>query len=123
MKKVLVVDDSQAIRKIEEKYLQELGFTVLEAINGEEALEILKKNPDIELILLDWYMPVMTGYEFLLKLRENSQWDHIKVIMVTTENQQENIIKALMAGANEYLMKPFDKEMLESKIKYLLEGF
>lgn len=123
MKKVLVVDDSQAIRKIEEKYLQELGFTVLEAINGEEALEILKKNPDIELILLDWYMPVMTGYEFLLKLRENSQWDHIKVIMVTTENQQENIIKALMAGANEYLMKPFDKEMLETKIKYLLEGF
>lgn len=68
-------------------------------------------------------MPVMTGYEFLLKLRENSQWDHIKVIMVTTENQQENIIKALMAGANEYLMKPFDKEMLETKIKYLLEGF
>lgn len=123
MKKALVVDDSKAIREIERKYLEELGFIVVEAENGENALEVLKSNPDIELILLDWYMPVMNGYEFLKKMRENQEWSHIKVMMVTTENQQKNIIEAIMAGANEYLMKPFDKEMLETKIKYLFEYF
>lgn len=123
MKKALVVDDSKAIRDIERKYLEELGFIVVEAENGENALEVLKSNPDIELILLDWYMPVMNGYEFLKKMRENQEWSHIKVMMVTTENQQKNIIEAIMAGANEYLMKPFDKEMLETKIKYLFEYY
>jgi len=123
MKKALVVDDSKAIREIEKKYLEELGFFVLEAENGEEALEIVKENPDLTLILLDWHMPVMNGYEFLKKLRANPLWSDIKVMMVTTENQQKSVIDAIMAGANEYLMKPFDKEMLETKIKYLLEGF
>ncbi|MCD6490548.1 MAG: response regulator [Thermodesulfobacterium sp.] len=121
MYKVLVVDDSKAIREIEKKYLEDMGFEVLEASNGEEALKVLENNPDIKLILLDWHMPVMNGYEFLLKLRANPKWSDIKVMMVTTENQQKSIIDAIMAGANEYLMKPFDKEMLEVKIKYLME--
>ncbi len=123
MIKVLVVDDSKAIRQIEKKYLEEMGFEVLEAENGEEALKVLKKNPDIRLILLDWHMPVMNGYDFLVKMRSNPEWSDIKVMMVTTENQQKSVIDAIMAGANEYLMKPFDKEMLETKIKYLLESF
>lgn len=123
MKKALVVDDSKAIRQIERKYLEELGFYVLEAENGEEALSILEEDPQIDLILLDWHMPVMNGYEFLKKMRENPAYSHIKVMMVTTENQQKSVIDAIMAGANEYLMKPFDKEMLETKIRYLLEGF
>ncbi|MDF2953984.1 MAG: DNA-binding response regulator [Thermodesulfobacterium sp.] len=121
MYKVLVVDDSKAIREIEKKYLEDMGFEVLEASNGEEALKILEDNSDIKLILLDWHMPVMNGYEFLLKLRANPKWSDVKVMMVTTENQQKSIIDAIMAGANEYLMKPFDKEMLEVKIKYLME--
>jgi len=62
MKKALVVDDSKAIRQIERKYLEELGFEVLEAENGKEALEVLKEHPDISLILLDWHMPIMNGY-------------------------------------------------------------
>ena len=123
MHKVLIVDDSKAIREIEKKYLEELGFEVLEAGNGKEALKVLEENPDIKLILLDWHMPVMNGYEFLLKLRANPTWSDIKVMIVTTENQQKSIIDAIMAGANEYLMKPFDKEMLEVKIKYLMETF
>uniref|UniRef100_A0A7V5XI70 Response regulator n=1 Tax=Thermodesulfobacterium geofontis TaxID=1295609 RepID=A0A7V5XI70_9BACT len=123
MYKVLVVDDSRAIREIERKYLEELGFEVLEAENGEEAFKILEENSDVKLILLDWHMPVMNGYEFLLKLRANPNWSDIKVMMVTTENQQRSIIEAIMAGANEYLMKPFDKEMLEVKVKYLLKTF
>jgi two-component system chemotaxis response regulator CheY len=123
MKKALVVDDSKAIRQIERKYLEELGFEVLEAENGKEALEVLKEHSDISLILLDWHMPVMNGYEFLKTLRANPQYQEIKVMMVTTENQQKSVIDAIMAGANEYLMKPFDKEMLEIKIRYLFEGF
>ncbi|MCX7874111.1 MAG: response regulator [Caldimicrobium sp.] len=123
MKKALVVDDSKAIRQIERKYLEELGFHVLEAENGEVALSILKEDPQIDLILLDWHMPVMNGYEFLKKMRENPAYSHIKVMMVTTENQQKSVIDAIMAGANEDLMKPFDKEMLETKIRYLFEGF
>ncbi len=123
MVKVLVVDDSKAIREIEKKYLEEMGFEVLEAENGEEALKVLEGNPDIKLILLDWHMPVMNGYEFLVKMRSNPKWSDIKVMMVTTENQQKSVIDAIMAGANEYLMKPFDKEMLETKIRYLLEDF
>jgi len=123
MHKVLIVDDSKAIREIEKKYLEEIGFEVLEAGNGKEALKVLEENPDIKLILLDWHMPVMNGYEFLLKLRANPTWSDIKVMMVTTENQQKSIIDAIMAGANEYLMKPFDKEMLKVKIKYLMETF
>jgi two-component system chemotaxis response regulator CheY len=123
MKKALVVDDSKAIRQIERKYLEELGFEVLEAENGKEALEVIKEHPDISLILLDWHMPIMNGYEFLKTLRANPQYQEIKVMMVTTENQQKSVIDAIMAGANEYLMKPFDKEMLETKIRYLFEGF
>jgi len=123
MKKALVVDDSGAIRKVERKYLDVMVFDVLEAENGEEALKVVEENPDIDIILLDWHMPVMNGYEFLVKLRSNPQWSHIKVMMVTTENQQKSVIDAIMAGANEYLMKPFDKEMLETKIRYLLEEF
>lgn len=123
MKKALVVDDSKAIRQIERKYLEELGFEVLEAENGKEALEVIKEHPDISLILLDWHMPIMNGYEFLKTLRAYPQYQEIKVMMVTTENQQKSVIDAIMAGANEYLMKPFDKEMLETKIRYLFEGF
>ena len=123
MYKVLIVDDSKAIREIEKKYLEEIGFEVLEAGNGKEDLKVFEENPDIKLILLDWHMPVMNGYEFLLKLRANPTWSDIKVMIVTTENQQKSIIDAIMAGANEYLMKPFDKEMLKVKIKYLMETF
>ncbi len=120
--KALVVDDSKSIRQIERKYLEEMGFTVVEAENGQEGLERLKENPDVRLILLDWHMPVMNGYEFLKAVRANPDWNDIKIMMVTTENQQKSVVEAIMAGANEYLMKPFDKEMLETKIRFLLEG-
>ncbi|WP_297056862.1 response regulator [Thermosulfurimonas sp.] len=119
--KALVVDDSKSIRQIERRYLEEMGFTVVEAENGEEALKILRENPDVRLIILDWHMPVMNGYEFLKTVRANPEWNQVKIMMVTTENQQKSVIDALMAGANEYLMKPFDREMLETKIRFLLE--
>jgi two-component system chemotaxis response regulator CheY len=119
--KVLVVDDSKSIRQIQRRYLSEMGYEVVEATNGKEALEVLEANPDVELVLLDWHMPVMNGYEFLKTMRANNKWNHIKVMMVTTENQEKSVIDAIMAGANEYLMKPIDQEMLENKIRWLIE--
>ncbi|WP_028845709.1 response regulator [Thermodesulfatator atlanticus] len=119
--KVMVVDDSKSIRQIEKKYLTGMGYEVVEASNGEEALKVLEENPDIALILLDWHMPVMNGYEFLKTVRQDPKWNNVKIMMVTTENQEKSVIDAIMAGANEYLMKPFDQEMLESKIRWLLE--
>ena len=119
--KVLVVDDSKSIRQIQRRYLSQMGHTVVEATNGKEALKVLEENPDVELVLLDWHMPVMNGYEFLKAMRAKDKWNHVKVMMVTTENQEKSVIDAIMAGANEYLMKPFDQEMLESKIRWLME--
>ncbi|MBA2847991.1 response regulator [Thermosulfuriphilus ammonigenes] len=118
--KALVVDDSKAIRQIIRKGLESMGFEVLEAENGQEALEVLKTQGPVDIILLDWHMPIMNGYEFLKTVRANSAWDNIKIMMVTTENQQKSVIDAVMAGANEYLMKPFDQEMLETKVKMVL---
>ncbi|OAG28316.1 response regulator [Thermodesulfatator autotrophicus] len=119
--KVLVVDDSKSIRQIEKRYLTGMGYEVLEAANGKEALQVLEDNPDIALILLDWHMPVMNGFEFLKAVRQDPRWNNVKIMMVTTENQEKCVIDAIMAGANEYLMKPFDQEMLESKIRWLME--
>jgi len=120
--KVLVVDDSQAMRNIIKSGLKKMGVfdEIVEAENGKVALEKLKEQGPFDLVLLDWYMPEMEGYDCLVKIRENANWNDVKVMMVTTENQQENIIRAVMAGANEYLMKPFTLEMLQEKISMLL---
>ncbi len=120
--KVLVVDDSQAMRNIIKSGLKKMGVfdEIVEAENGKVALEKLKEQGPFDLVLLDWYMPEMEGYDCLVKIRENANWNDVKVMMVTTENQQENIIRAVMAGANEYLMKPFTPEMLQEKISMLL---
>ncbi len=120
--KVLVVDDSQAMRNIIKAGLKKMGVfdEIVEAENGKVALEKLKEQGPFDLVLLDWYMPEMEGYDCLVKIRENANWNDVKVMMVTTENQQENIIRAVMAGANEYLMKPFTPEMLQEKISMLL---
>jgi len=120
--KVLVVDDSHAMRNIIKAGLKKMGVfdEIVEAENGKVALEKLKEQGPFDLVLLDWYMPEMEGYDCLVKIRENANWNDVKVMMVTTENQQENIIRAVMAGANEYLMKPFTPEMLQEKISMLL---
>ena len=119
--KVLVVDDSKAVRGIMKKILKSINCEVLEAENGEKALDILYEHGFFDLILLDWNMPGMSGYEFLKIVRKNPDWRNIKIMMVTSENQQDSIIEALNAGADEYLMKPFDHEMLVAKINMLME--
>ncbi len=116
MKTCLVVDDSSVIRKVARRILEGLAFEIAEAEDGEQALEVCRTNmPDA--VLLDWNMPKMDGYEFLRSLRKMPHGDRPKVVFCTTENDVAHIARALHAGANEYIMKPFDKEIVEAKFQ------
>jgi two-component system, chemotaxis family, chemotaxis protein CheY len=114
MRTCLVVDDSTVVRKIARRILEELEFEVIEAEDGEEALNACKSALP-EAVLLDWNMPNMDGYEFLGNLRRLPGGDAPKVVFCTTENDIDHISRALAAGANEYIMKPFDKEIISAK--------
>ena len=117
--RALVVDDSKAIRRILTKSLQALDLEVFEAANGKEALTQLSEVSDIKLILVDWNMPEMNGYDFLVAARANPAYNEIAIMMVTTESEMSQMTKAIEAGANEYLMKPFTKEMISEKLDML----
>lgn len=114
MKSCLIVDDSRVVRMVARKILQDLSFDILEAEDGKKAFEVcLKQMPDA--ILLDWNMPVMNGIEFLRLLRQSPGGDQPKVVFCTTENDLAHIQEAMGAGADEYIMKPFDSEIIQSK--------
>jgi two-component system chemotaxis response regulator CheY len=117
--RALVIDDSRAIRLILGKIVKEIGFDVLEAGNGLDALEQLKNSDRIDLALVDWNMPEMNGYEFVCAVRKDHQYDDLMLMMVTTETEMSQVVKALEAGANEYLMKPFTKEMILEKLNVM----
>ena len=117
--KALVVDDSRAMRAILAKHLRELGFEVHEAKSGVDGLMVLHKIRGAELLMVDWNMPEMDGFEFLRRVRAESQYDAARIMMVTTESEMSQVQVALEAGANEYLMKPFDREALLEKLMLL----
>lgn len=114
MKSCLVVDDSKVIRMVGRRILEGLDFETTEAVDGKEALETCTAAmPDA--VLLDWHMPIMNGIEFLRELRKTAGGDAPVVIFCTTENDMDHIREAIEAGANEYIMKPFDSEIIEAK--------
>ncbi len=116
MKHCLVVDDSSVIRKVARCILEEMRFEISEAENGQEALDRCREGmPDA--VLLDWNMPVMDGLDFLAALRNEAGGDRPKVIFCTTENDSDHIVRAISAGANEYIMKPFDRDIIEAKFQ------
>jgi two-component system chemotaxis response regulator CheY len=117
--RALVIDDSRTVRIIIGQILREVGMEVHEASNGLEALEALKRAPDIELLLVDWNMPEMNGFDFVCQVRAQRAYDAVRILMVTSEAQGEQVTRALNAGANEYLMKPFSKEVLVAKLNLL----
>ncbi len=111
----LVVEDSSVIRKISRKILEGLGFEVIEAEDGKQALDIVERILP-QVILLDWNMPVMSGLEFLTEFRKKYSTSDVPIIFCTTENDIVKIMTAIEAGANEYIMKPFDEEILRTKL-------
>lgn len=116
MKTCLLVDDSRVVRKVARKILEELGFDCSEAEDGQKAMEACAGGmPDA--ILLDWNMPVMNGIEFLKRLRKMTGGDAPTVVFCTTENDLARIQEALVEGANEYIMKPFDSDIIEMKLQ------
>jgi len=116
MKTCLVVDDSKVIRKVARHILESLDFAVDEAVDGSEALARCREtSPDV--VLLDWNMPVMTGMEFLRALGRSAPEPRPKIVFCTTENDFAHIRAAIDAGADEYVMKPFDRETLLSKLE------
>jgi two-component system chemotaxis response regulator CheY len=116
-KKILVVDDFATMRRIIKSYLKNLGHHDLhEAENGRQALERLRGG-GFDLIVTDWNMPVMTGYELLKEVRGNKDFSHIPVLMVTAESKREQIIQAAHAGVNGYIVKPFNEITLREKLQ------
>lgn len=118
MRQALVVDDSRVIRKLAKRILENLNFEVAEAENASIALERCGDvMPDV--ILLDWNMPVMDGMEFLENLQKIRQGDSPKVVFCTTENDKTKILRAINAGADEYIMKPFDENIIREKLEQI----
>ena len=120
MSRALVVDDSRAMRAILSKALVESGFEVVQAANGREAIETMdREGLTFGLVLLDWNMPEIAGIEVLEKLRSRSEFSGVRMVMVTTETEIEQMARALEAGADEYVMKPFTREALEDKLRLI----
>ena len=118
--KALVVDDSRAVRMILSRTLKEIGYEVFEAANGREALEVIEtEKAGLKLVLTDWNMPEVNGLDLLKQVRQNPQLSSVVMVMVTTETELDQIATALEAGANEYVMKPFTKDILVEKLQSL----
>lgn len=117
--KVLIVDDSRTMRVLLEQMMRSIGFETWQAGDGCEALECLKKNGVPDLALVDWNMPVMNGLELVKAIRAIPEYVNLQIMMVTTETEMEKVVGAIEAGADEYVMKPFNKDIILDKLKML----
>lgn len=117
--KTLVIDDAKAMRIILKQIIQSIGGEVEEAGDGQEGLAKLKSMGQADLVLVDWNMPVMNGLEFVRAVRTDPNYRKLPIMMVTTETESSQMGKALAAGANEYVTKPFTKDTIQGKLKLL----
>lgn len=119
--KLLVVDDSSTMRRIIKNTLQRLGHKdILEAEHGLEAWTIMQETPDINVLITDWNMPEMNGLELVKKVRAEKKYEDMPIIMVTTEGGKAEVITALKAGVNNYIVKPFTPQILKEKLEDVL---
>lgn len=114
----LIADDSKIIRMVLSKIMSNLGFDVLEAEDGEDVIKYWKQSP-LDLIIMDWRLPVMEGIDVLYMIRSNHKMNQPKIIFCSSLNDEDKIREALQGGADDYIMKPFDEEIIESKITIL----
>ena len=117
--RALVIDDSRTMRRIVADILGELGFDTSQAGNGREALDMLEAGEAFDVACIDWTMPVMDGFEFIAAVRARHEWPDLTLIIVTTEGERDQVVRALAAGAHEYIMKPFTPDALASKLGLL----
>jgi two-component system chemotaxis response regulator CheY len=117
MSKALIVDDSKTIRVILRRIMMEIGYEICEAANGREALQVMEAEKNsVTVVLADWNMPEVNGFELLQQLRRRSELSAVKIIMVTTEAELGHMASALEAGADEYVMKPFTRDIIRDKL-------
>jgi two-component system chemotaxis response regulator CheY len=117
----MLVDDSRTMRRVQKSTLDSIGFgNVIEAEDGSDALQKLAENTDVDLILLDWNMPNLSGLETLKKIRSMPETKSIPVIMVTSEAEKSRIMEAIKAGVTDYIVKPFEASILEEKVKKVM---
>lgn len=117
--RAMIIDDSKAMRSILRRIVAGLSFETAEAGHGQEALDQMEQGFIPDLCLIDWNMPVMDGYTFITEVRRRPEWRNITLMMVTTESEQGQIVKALAAGAHEYVIKPFTPDAIVDKLELL----
>lgn len=115
----LIIDDSRAMRRILRQIVEPLGFRVVEAGNGREGLDALAAHSEVELCLVDWNMPEMNGLEFVQAVRNDESRQALKLVMVTTETEPRQMARALLAGVDEFVMKPFTSDILLDKLRLI----
>lgn len=115
----LIIDDSRTMRSILKRIVHEIGFETTEAANGQEALDALEAGLVPDLCLIDWNMPLMDGYTFVTRVRADQRWRSMTLMMVTTESEHGQIVRALAAGAHEYVIKPFTADAIVDKLELL----
>ena len=117
--RALIIDDSRVMRSILRRIVEPLGFEVVEAGDGQAALDVMEQGPLPDVCLIDWNMPVMDGYTFVTRVRARKPWRQVTLMMVTTESEHSQIVRALAAGAHEYVIKPFPPEAIVEKLAQL----
>ncbi len=117
--KAIVIDDSSAMRRILRRLLEGIGFEVYEAGDGQQGLDCLRDNPNPDVVLVDWNMPVMDGLQFVKAVRANADLEQLKLMMVTTETEPHRMAQAMISGVDEFVMKPFTSEILVDKLNLL----
>jgi len=117
--RVLIIDDSRATRAILKRMLAQLGFQAAEAENGADGLSMLAAIGNVDLVLVDWNMPTMNGFDFLQAARADAKYAEVPIVMVTTETEISQMTRALEHGATEYIMKPFTLDVLRDKLALL----
>ncbi|WP_341923895.1 response regulator [Nocardioides psychrotolerans] len=115
----LIIDDSRAMRSILRRIVTDLGYDTTEAEHGQAALDHLEAGLVPDLCLIDWNMPVMDGYQFVQRVRDDARWRDVTLMMVTTESEHGQIVRALAAGAHEYVIKPFTPDAIVDKLELL----
>lgn len=116
----LIIDDSRAMRRILRQIVEPLGFSILEAGDGQDGFNnVTAHRGEIEVVLVDWNMPVMNGLEFVKLVRSDDELRDMKLMMVTTETEPAQMARALMAGVDEFVMKPFTKDILLEKLRLI----
>ena len=115
----MVIDDSRAMRSILRRIVTELGFDCVEAANGQDALDIMNGGSLPDVALVDWNMPVLDGLSYVSAVRGNRDWRDVTLMMVTTEGEHAQVVRALAAGAHEYVIKPFTPDAIQEKLQIL----